>query len=259
MILAQNLCKYFDGFTAVKDVSLRIENGQIYGLLGPNGAGKTTTLRMLYALLKPSQGKLEIDGIDVVKQPRIAQSKIGVLTDANRLYTRLSARENIAYFGELHGLHKATIKQRIDYFCDLLDMGSIIDRSTQGFSQGERMKVSLARALVHNPNYVILDEPTNGLDVLTTRAVRVLLKQLKAEQKSVLFSSHVMHEVAALCDEIGIIRQGELVCQGPVNQIITDANAEHSNIIELEQAFIHFAYQGGGQQAIRKLSDKTKQ
>lgn len=242
MIKITNLCKSFGTVAAVKDISLTVNKGEIYGLLGPNGAGKTTTLRMLYGLIKPTHGELLLNGIDIVAEPLIAQSQMGVLADANRLYNRLTARENIAYFAQLHGLSKQKIKQRVDYFCTLLDMGNIIDRPTQGFSQGERMKVSIARALVHDPDYILLDEPTNGLDVVTTKAIRQLLKQLRGEQKSIIFSSHVMHEVAHLCDSIGIIQTGELKCQGSVEQVIANAQAQDANINDLEHAFIHFAY-----------------
>lgn len=237
MIEANNISKHFGNIVAVESVSFSAERGQIFGLLGPNGAGKTTSLRMLYGLFKPTHGYLSVDGIDISKHPLSAQRKMGVLPDGGSLYTRLTARENITYFAELQGLSKKSIKDRIGFFVDILGMESIIDRRTQGFSQGERMKVCLCRAIVHDPDYILLDEPTNGLDVLTTRAVRHLLLSLKEQGKCIIFSSHLMHEVSNLCDQIGIINQGRVITQGSVNDLIQQANKNN-----LEEAFVHFVY-----------------
>lgn len=238
MIEVEGLRKFFGDLVAVDDISFGVGKGEIFGLLGPNGAGKTTTLRMLYGLLKPSGGTLSVDGIDVRKQPLAVQNKIGVLPDGGGLYKRLTARENIAYFGALHGMSPAAIKQSTDQLVAILGMADIIGRKTKGFSQGERMKVSLARALVHDPDYILLDEPTNGLDVLTTRAVRQLLLQLKASGKSIIFSSHLMHEVAQLCDRVAIVVDGKLVAQGTVEDVSRQAGVE-----TMEDAFVHFAYE----------------
>lgn len=237
MIEVRNAQKIFGKVVAVKDVSFQAQRGEIFGLLGPNGAGKTTTLRMLYGLCKPSAGDLHIDNISVPDHPLAIQKRIGVLPDAGSLYTRLTARENIRYFGELQGMTSNNIRSNIDRLSTILDMESIIDRRTEGFSQGERMKVKLARALVHDPDYILLDEPTNGLDVLTTRAVRQLLLDLKANGKCVIFSSHLMHEVANLCDRVAIVTNGEVGIQGPLNDVIEQAQAE-----SFEDAFVHFAY-----------------
>ena len=237
MIEAKALYKTFGKIVAVKHVDLQVHRGEIFGLLGPNGAGKTTTLRMLYGLLSPTSGEVMLDGISVGKKPLQAQQKIGALPDAGTLYTRLTAKENIQYFGRLHGLKQATIEKNTHELVERLNMYDILNRKTAGFSQGQRMKVSLARALIHDPDYVFLDEPTNGLDVLTTRAVRALLLDLKARNKCVIFSSHLMHEVNNLCDRIGIVAEGELKISGTINETISASGKNN-----LEDAFIHFAY-----------------
>ncbi|HLT36881.1 MAG TPA: ATP-binding cassette domain-containing protein [Enhygromyxa sp.] len=233
MIVAEQLRKRFGTIMAVDGVSLRAEDGRITGLLGPNGAGKTTTLRLLYGLMKPDAGTVTIDDVDVVADPLAAQARVGVLPDAHGLYPRLSAREHIRYFGELQGLRGAALAQRVDALIERLDMRSVADRRTAGFSQGERMKVSLARALVHGPNNVILDEPTNGLDVMSTRAMRRLIRELRDEGKCVLFSSHVMQEVSALCDVIVIVARGRVVARGTPDEL-----REQSGHDDLEDAFV---------------------
>ncbi len=233
MIVADGLRKRFGQLVAVDGVSLRAEDGRITGLLGPNGAGKTTTLRLLYGLMKPDAGTVRIDDVDVVADPLAAQARVGVLPDAHGLYPRLSAREHIRYFGELQGLRGAALDRRVDELIDRLDMRNVADRRTAGFSQGERMKVSLARALVHGPNNVILDEPTNGLDVMSTRAMRRLIRELRDEGKCVLFSSHVMPEVSALCDVIVIVARGRVVARGTPDEL-----REQSGHEDLEDAFV---------------------
>jgi sodium transport system ATP-binding protein len=233
MIVAEGLRKRFGSILAVDEVSLRAEDGRITGLLGPNGAGKTTTLRLLYGLMKPDRGTVRVDDIDVVGDPLAAQAEIGVLPDAHGLYPRLSAREHIRYFGELQGLRGPALAARVEALIERLDMAGIADRRTAGFSQGERMKVSLARALVHGPNNVILDEPTNGLDVMSTRAMRRLIRELRDEGKCVLFSSHVMQEVSALCDVIVIVARGRVVARGTADELLAQSGAT-----ELEDAFV---------------------
>jgi sodium transport system ATP-binding protein len=233
MIIAEGLRKRFGQIVAVDGVSLQAEDGRITGLLGPNGAGKTTTLRLLYGLMKPDAGTVRIDEVDVVADPLAAQAQVGVLPDAHGLYPRLSAREHIRYFGELQGLRGSALEQRVGALIDRLEMRSFADRRTAGFSQGERMKVSLARALVHGPNNVILDEPTNGLDVMSTRAMRRLIRELRDEGKCVLFSSHVMQEVSALCDVIVIVARGRVVARGTPDEL-----REQSGHDNLEDAFV---------------------
>ena len=223
MITAHNLHKAFKTKTgvvkAVDGVDFEARDGQITGLLGPNGAGKTTTLRMLYTLMQSDTGQVLVDGIDAARDAAAVRRALGVLPDARGVYKRLTARENIAYFGQLHGLSKATIEQRTRVLSAALQMDDILDRQAEGFSQGQRTKTAIARALVHNPKNVILDEPTNGLDVMTTRAMRGFLHQLRDEGRCVIFSSHIMQEVAALCDRIVIIAKGQVVATGTADEL----------------------------------------
>ncbi|MDY7232265.1 ATP-binding cassette domain-containing protein [Hyalangium rubrum] len=233
MIEVRNLHKRFGKVTAVEDVSFSAADGVVTGLLGPNGAGKTTTLRMLYTLIRPDRGTASIDGIDVAQRPMDVRRAIGVLPDARGLYPRLTAREHARYAGELHGLSGAALEKRVDELVELLDMKDIANRRTEGFSQGERMKVALARALVHGPRNVLLDEPTNGLDVMSTRAVRTLIRRLKTQGHCVLFSSHVMQEVAALCDRIVVVARGRVVAEGTPDELRARTGKEN-----LEEAFV---------------------
>jgi sodium transport system ATP-binding protein len=211
MIEVKDLHKAFGKVVAVDGASFTARDGEITGLLGPNGAGKTTTLRCLYTLMRPDRGQVLIDGIDAAADSVAVRRRLGVLPDARGLYKRLSARENIAYFGRLQGLDGATIRSRSDALITALDMADFADRRSEGFSQGQRVKTAIARALVHDPKNVILDEPTNGLDVMATRAMRQFLKQLKAEGRCLLFSSHIMQEVGALCDRIVVIAKGRVI------------------------------------------------
>jgi sodium transport system ATP-binding protein len=233
VIEVSNLRKAFGPVVAVDGVSFRAEDGAITGLLGPNGAGKTTTLRMLYALIVPDAGRVRIDERDVAEDVIEARRRIGALPDARGIYPRLTGRENVRYFGRLHGLGGAELEKRIDELIDLLEMKDIADRRAQGFSQGERAKVAIARALVHGPRNVLLDEPTNGLDVMSTRSMRELIRRLKAQGKCVIFSSHVMQEVSALCDRIVVIAHGKVVADGAPDDIRRRTGKEN-----LEEAFV---------------------
>jgi len=233
MIEAQGLSKSFGKVRAVHAVSFSAPDGQITGLLGPNGAGKSTTLRMLYTLLKPDNGTACVDGFDIIKTPLEVQRRIGVLADARGLYQRLSTRENIRYYGRLHGLGGEALERKIDQLVDLLDMRAIADRPTDGFSTGERLKVAIARSLVHDPRNVMLDEPTNGLDVMSTRAMRQFIRRLKNDGRCVLFTSHIMQEVAALCDQIIIIAGGEISATGSPDELREITGKEN-----LEDAFV---------------------
>lgn len=233
MIEVAQLHKRFGEVVAVDDVSFTAADGTVTGLLGPNGAGKTTTLRMLYGLIAPDQGHIHVDGIDVAEEPLAAQTKLGVLPDTQGLYPRLTAREHVRYFGRLHGMGGAGLESRIGELIETLDMTDIADRRARGFSHGERMKVSVARALVHGPRNVLLDEPTNGLDVMSTRAVRGIIRRLKGEGKCVLFSSHIMQEVSALCDSIVIIARGHVVARGTPDELRSQTGHEN-----LEDAFV---------------------
>lgn len=233
MIELSDLRKTFGTVKAVDGVSFTARDGEITGLLGPNGAGKTTTLRMLYTLMKPETGHIRVDGIDIAQNPDAARRRLGVLPDARGLYKRLTARENIEYFGRLQGLDEAVLKQRTDALIQALAIEDIAGRRTEGFSNGQRVKTAIARALVHDPRNVLLDEPTNGLDVMATRALRKFMQQLRAEGRCVLFSSHIMQEVAALCDRIVVIAKGHVVAQGTADEL--RAQAGEAN---LEDAFV---------------------
>jgi len=228
-----NLAKRFGEITAVKEVSFHAADRSVTGLLGPNGAGKTTTLRMLYGLIRPDGGRAQVDGVDVASDPLETRRRIGVLPDARGLYPRLTARENIRYYGRIHGLDGAVLEKRIDTLADLLEMKEIIDRRSEGFSQGERAKVAIARALVHDPKNVLLDEPTNGLDVMSTRAMREVIRRLRDEGRCVIFSSHVMQEVSALCDRIVVVAQGRVVADGTPEEIRRSTGKDN-----LEEAFV---------------------
>lgn len=233
MIEARALQKAFGSVKAVENVSFTAHDGQITGLLGPNGAGKTTTLRMLYTLMKPDAGTIAIDGIDVAKDSTAVRARLGVLPDARGLYKRLTVRENIGYFAELHGLDPRACRERTEALITALDLGDIADRRAEGFSQGQRVKTAIARALVHDPRNVILDEPTNGLDVMATRTMRTFMKRLKDEGRTVLFSSHIMQEVAALCDRIVVIARGRVVADETPASLLVKTGAT-----TLEDAFV---------------------
>jgi sodium transport system ATP-binding protein len=223
---------------AVDDVSFVAADACITGLLGPNGAGKTTTLRMVAGLIVPDTGRIGVDGIDVATRPAAALARMGVLSDARGLYTRLTARENILYFARLHGMADAAAQARVALLADTLDMAPLLDRRTEGFSQGERMKTALARALVHDPANIVLDEPTNGLDVLATRALREALRRLRDEHgKCIVFSTHIMQEVERLCDEVVVVSHGRTAARGTVAQLL-----QRTGERDFEEAFVRLAF-----------------
>lgn len=205
-------------FHSVQDVSFNCQNGQVLALLGPNGAGKTTTLRILSTALKADSGTVSIDGDDVLKNPLIARQKIGFLSGTTGLYGRLTGRENITYFGQLHGLDAATIAHRIDELAQLLDMQSFLDRRSETFSSGMKQKTAIARAVIHQPALVILDEPTTGLDIMATQTVLEFIKRLKAQGTPVIFSTHHLDEVNELCDRVTVINQGSSCFDGTIEQ-----------------------------------------
>jgi sodium transport system ATP-binding protein len=233
MIEVRDLHKTFGDVRAVNGVSFSARDGEITGLLGPNGAGKTTTLRMLYTLMKPDVGQVLVDGVDAAVDPLAVRRKLGVLPDARGLYKRLTAAENIDYFGRLHGMPPELLRRRREALIDALEMRDIATRRTEGFSQGQRVKTAIARALVHDPRNVLLDEPTNGLDVMATRAMRRFMRQLKDEGRCVLFSSHIMQEVAALCDRIVVIAHGRVVADESPAALL-----EQTGETSLEDAFV---------------------
>lgn len=233
MIKVSNLHKSFGKVKAVRGISFEVRDGEITGLLGPNGAGKTTTLRMLYSLLPPDEGEIRIDGLDPTKDAMAIKRTLGVVPDSRGLYTRMSARENIAYFGKLHGMSGKDINKRVEELVETLDMADFIERRTEGFSQGQRVKVAIARAMVHRPQTVLLDEPSNGLDVMSTRALRRYILSLKNAGHSVILSTHIMQEVAALCDRIIIIANGQIAADGGAHELL-----EKSGCDSLEDAFV---------------------
>lgn len=241
MIEAGKLRKAFGPVTAVRDVTLRAEDGKITGLLGPNGAGKSTTLRILYTVLRPDSGDALIDGVSAIRNPLEARKYIGVLPHGAGIYPNLTARENILYFGALHGLSRKDREARATELLGLLEMEEFADRIAKGFSQGQRVKTALARAIIHRPRNVLLDEPTNGLDVMAVRSLRKLLLRLRDEGHCLLFSSHVMQEVGALCDEIVVIAHGTAVANGTPDDI--RARTGESN---LEDAFVRLIGTGEG-------------
>jgi sodium transport system ATP-binding protein len=228
---------------AVDGLSWVAGDGCISGLLGPNGAGKTTLLRIVAALLTPDAGQVLVDGIDVATQRRAALARIGVLSDARGLYPRLTARENIVYFGQLQGMNRASAEARVLSLAQTLQMVPLLERRTEGFSQGERMKTALARALVHDPHNIILDEPTNGLDVPATRALREALQRLRDEQgKCIVFSTHLMQEVQRLCDRVLVMAQGKAVAEGTPAELCALTGQD-----DFERCFVQLAFGGDGQ------------
>ena len=237
MITANQLHRTFNvsgqQVIAVNNVSFNAEDGAVTGLLGSNGAGKSTTLRMLATLLKPDRGSATIDGSDIATDPTGVRRNIGFMPHNAGIYPRLTAIENIAYYARICGMRKPDIQPRIDTLIQLLDMQGFAERRTAGFSQGQKTKVGLARALVHRPRTLLLDEPTNGLDVMATRGLRTIIRRLADEGHCVVFSSHIMQEIEALCDHVAIIADGCSVHQGTLATLLQESG-EHS----LEDAFV---------------------
>ncbi len=232
MIRVEHIRKTFGAFVAVDDVDFVAADGRITAVLGPNGAGKTTTLRMITTLLAPDKGHVFVDDIDVAKDAQAARRRIGALPHAHGVYPRLTSREHVRYFARLHGLDDVTTEARTNALFDVLDMGEIADRPTEGFSQGQKLKVALARALVHQPQNLVLDEPTAGLDVKGIRAMRGFLQAQKAAGRCVVFSTHVMQEVAALADHVVIVAAGTVKAQGTPDELRALAGTT-----DLEEAF----------------------
>ncbi len=233
MIQVTDLHKSFGKVVALRGVSFTASDGSITGLLGPNGAGKTTTLRILYTILQPDRGIALVDGKNTLVEKLEVQRRIGALPESHGLYPRLTSRENIRYYGQLQGLSGGKLEERINHLVELLEMQDIVDRRTEGFSSGQRVKVAIARSLVHQPQNVLLDEPTNGLDVISTRAMRAFIRRLRDEGKCVLLSSHIMQEVSALCDHIVIIHRGAVVASGTPQALLHSTGRTN-----LEDAFV---------------------
>ncbi len=233
LVSVRDLGKQFGAFTAVQGLSFEARRGEIFGLLGPNGAGKTTTLRMLGTTLSPSSGSAEVAGFEITRHPEQVRRRIGVLTAAIGLYGRLTARENVEYFGRLHGMSEERMRGRIDHLIERLDMAAYADRPAEAFSTGMKQKVALARAIVHDPPVVILDEPTSGLDVLASQIVREFMRSMRAEGRCVLLSTHLMWEAELLCDRIAIVHEGRLVGNDTVDGLKRSTGAAN-----LEEAFL---------------------
>lgn len=241
MIQAENLRKAFGEVRAVDGVSFSARDGEITGLLGPNGAGKTTTLRMLYTLMRPDTGRVLVDGIDSAADALAVRRRLGVLPDARGLYKNLTARENIDYFAQLQGVPPEEGARRRETLVKVLEMDDFANRRAQGYSQGQRVKTAIARALIHDPKNVILDEPTNGLDVMATRRMRQFMRDLRAEGRCVLFSSHIMQEVAQLCDRIVVIAHGRVVADESPEALRLQTGESN-----LEEAFVKIIGSGEG-------------
>jgi len=233
MINVDALTKTFKNVQALNSLSFQAKDGEITGLLGPNGAGKTTCLRIIYGLLQADTGKAEIEGVDANQNPIGARRNLGIFPDKFGLYERLTVREQVAYFAGLHGLKGNGQKQAVEKVIEKLDIKELADRRTAGFSQGQRMKVALAQALVHSPKHLILDEPSRGLDVMSTRILRDVLREQRAQGTCILFSSHVMQEVAALCDRVVVMANGKVAAEG-TPQELCDMTGEQ----QLEDAFV---------------------
>jgi sodium transport system ATP-binding protein len=233
MIETKDVRKQFGAVQALGGVSFQARDGQITALLGPNGAGKTTLLRLLVGLLRRDHGSISIDGVDPERDPMAVRKNIGFLTDQFGLYDRLSTREYLAYFGELNGMAGPTLHARIDQVAELLAMNDILERRAKGFSQGQRIKVALARTLLHRPRHLLLDEPSRGLDVMSTRALRSALAELRKDGCCVIMATHVMQEVTHLCDDVIVIAKGHTVAQGSPQQL-----CQRTGIANLEDAFV---------------------
>jgi len=241
MIRVEQLTKRYGSVVALNGLSFQAEDGKITGLLGPNGAGKTTSLRILSSLVKADSGQVFIDDLEVSAEPRRALARIGILPDSRGLYPRLTARENVRYYGELRGLRGEQLEARIEQLVEVLEMQAEIDRRVEGFSRGQRTKVAIARVLVHEPQTIVFDEPTNGLDVMSTRAMRGLLRGLADQGKCVVFSSHVMQEVSALCDHIVVMRAGRVAQEGSGESLLATTGSD-----QLEEAFMKIIGSGEG-------------
>jgi sodium transport system ATP-binding protein len=233
-VVIEQLRKLFGHSTAVDELSLQVSPGEIYGLLGPNGAGKTTALRILAGLLSPTAGTATIDGIDVATEPREAQRRLGFLTGTTGLYRRLTGREVLSYFGRLHGLTHPRIAERIDALTRALDLAAVLDHRCEALSTGQRQRISVARAALHDPPVLILDEPTVGLDVLASRFLRDFVRTERSRGKAILFSTHYLAEAELLCDRVGLMHRGRLLAEGPPPELRERAGGAAS----LEEAFL---------------------
>ncbi|PAJ73956.1 ABC transporter [Pseudoalteromonas sp. NBT06-2] len=218
-----------DYFHSVRDVSFHCDKGEVLGLLGPNGAGKTTTLRMLSTALLPDQGMIQVNGVDVVKDPLLARKKIGFLSGSTGLYGRLTAKENIEYFGKLHGMNKKVLKIRAEELYEMLDMNSFVHKRAEHLSTGMKQKTNIARAVIHSPEVVVLDEPTTGLDIMATQTVIKFIQDLKSQGTPVIFSTHHLDEIDLLCERVSVINEGISCFNGTLAQFRETGNSQILN------------------------------
>ena len=233
MIDVKGIRKTFNTVTALDGINFVARDGEVTGLIGPNGAGKTTALRILYTVMNPDSGVAKVDGFDTVTQRNEVQRRIGVLPDTRGLYPRLTAREHVKYFGRLHGMNGTALKARIDELVSTLGIGDFADRRAKGFSKGQARKVGIARAVVHEPQNLLFDEPTNGLDVGSTRAVHKLIHQWREQGRCVLFCSHIMHEVAAISDRLVVLSLGRVAAEGTLEELYEQTGGK-----DLESMFL---------------------
>jgi sodium transport system ATP-binding protein len=254
VIHVEHLAKRFKKFQAVSDVSFEACDGQVFGLLGPNGAGKTTTLRILSTVLEPDKGTATVSGFDIRRQKQQVRAHLGILVENAGLYRQLTARECLRYIGQLHGLDGKLLERRIDSIVDELGMESFADRKTDGFSRGMTRKVVMGMALVHNPPNVIFDEPTAGLDVVSTRAVRELIQRFKREGRCVILSTHLMDEVERLCDMVAIIHRGTILATGSPAEL-----AQAQGVDNLESAFVKIVGERALMDEALREAETTKQ
>jgi sodium transport system ATP-binding protein len=215
----------------LRGISFQAQPGEIFGLLGPNGAGKTTTLRLISTLLSPDSGTVAVLGFDTRKAPEQVRRRIGVVTADIGVYPRLSARENVTYFAQLSEVPNSDLKRRVDAVIDRLDIGSFANQRAESLSSGQKQKVAIARAIVHDPSVLMFDEPTSNLDVLASREVREFMVESKERGKCVIFSTHVLHDAERLCDRITILHEGQVVASGPTADV-------RGGKPELEDAFL---------------------
>jgi sodium transport system ATP-binding protein len=241
MIEATNLVKHFGPVRAVDGVSFLCPDGEVFGLLGPNGAGKTTTLRILATVMRPDDGTASVGGHSILQESRQARTTIGVLPETVGLYDRMTPREHLLYFGRLFGMQEDALEKRVEAVLGELGMSDFADRRCGGFSKGMRQKAALARALIHDPNTMILDEPTAGLDVMSARSVRDIIKRFRDEGRCVLLSTHLMSEAELLCDRIAIIDQGKIKAEGSPDELRAQSGES-----DLEEAFVKLVGQDGG-------------